>query len=119
MRELDEVFEALRHSEFRQRFHLRRREREYLRQKGMKTVMKHAREFINKRLVPAYPKNDGKQTPMKNHPVFIAQHATGTCCRNCLRKWHKIPKGRRLSKEEKQHVLEAIRRWLEAERKKM
>ncbi len=29
----------------------------------------------------AEPRNDGKQTPFRGHPVFTAQHATATCCR--------------------------------------
>ena len=45
---------------------------------------------IIKRIAPKEPLNDGKQTPMKGHPVFIAQHATATCCRECTRKWHKM-----------------------------
>lgn len=77
-------------------------------------VLAHAAEFIDKRLAPAYTANDGKQTPMRKHPVFVAQHATATCCRGCLEKWHAIPKGRELSAEEKQYVVNVIRRWLES-----
>jgi hypothetical protein len=44
--------------------------------------------------------------------VFIAQHATATCCRGCLEKWHQIPKGRELSREEQNHVVAALERWL-------
>ena len=75
-------------------------------------VLEHAADFIAKRLAPAFPANDGKQTPMKNHPVFIAQHATATCCRGCLEKWHGIPKGRPLEMSEKQYIVGVIKRWL-------
>lgn len=112
MRDLDELFEALKRSPFRSRFRLRDREAAYLGQKGLETILAHARDFIEQRLAPAEPANDGKQTPMKNHPVFIAQHATATCCRGCLEKWHKIPKGRPLSDREQQYVAAVIRRWL-------
>ncbi len=64
----------------------------------MDTIRQHAKEFIAKREAPAYIANDGKQTPMKGHPVFIAKHATATCCRECIRKWHKIQPGKELSK---------------------
>lgn len=77
--------------------------------------MAHAVDFIDKRLAPASPVNDGKQTPMRKHPVFVAQHATATCCRGCLEKWHAISKGHELSVEEKQYILGVIRRWLELE----
>jgi hypothetical protein len=49
---------------------------------------------------------------MRNHPVFVAQHATATCCRGCLEKWHAIPKGRELTTDEVEHILAVIRRWL-------
>jgi hypothetical protein len=112
MRSLDEVFERLRRSAFRQRFRLGGVELAYLEQKGLDVVMTHAGDFIDKRLAPAVPVNDGKQTPMGKHPVFVAQHATATCCRGCLEKWHAIAKGHELTDDERHHVLDAIRRWL-------
>ena len=91
---------------------MRSKELDYLRDKGLPVVLEHAADFIEKRLAPASPPNDGKQTPMRHHPVFIAQHATATCCRGCLQKWHRIPKGRPLEAAEKQYVVEVIREWL-------
>jgi hypothetical protein len=115
VRNLDELFERLQHSSFRHQFRLRGAEREYLDRKGMNVVLEHAADFIDKRLAPAYPSNDGKQTPMRNHPAFVAQHATATCCRGCLEKWHAIPTGRELSPEERRYVVSVIRRWLESQ----
>ena len=112
MRDLDAVFEQLRHSPFRQRFHLKGKELRYLQEKGLEAVLQHADGFIEQRLAPAHPPNDGKQTPYRNHPVFVAQHATATCCRGCLAKWHGIPKGRELTTDEKTHVAAALERWL-------
>jgi hypothetical protein len=112
MRDLDELFEALKRSEFRSRFQLGGKEAAYLKTKGLETILEHARDFVTERLAPAEPANDGKQTPMRNHPVFIAQHATATCCRGCLEKWHRIPKGRALSDREIHYVVDVIRRWL-------
>ncbi len=80
----------------------------------MATILDHARDFIDRRLAAAHPLNDGKQTPMRGHPVFIAQHATATCCRSCLAKWHAIPSGRPLRDEESAYVLAALERWLRA-----
>lgn len=115
MRELDEIFAALGESTFRRKFRLGKKEGAYLREKGLDVVLAHAADFIEKRLAPAEPANDGKQTPLRNHPVFIAQHATATCCRGCLLKWHGIEKGRALAAEEKQHILAVIERWLRAQ----
>ncbi len=114
-RALEELFERLRQSPFRSRFRLRGRELDYLRRKGLPVVLEHAADFVEKRLAPAAPANDGKQTPMGNHPVFVAQHATATCCRGCLAKWHGIPKGRALGEAEKRYVLEVIKAWLTRE----
>lgn len=114
-RNLREVFAALAASPFRRRFRLRGRELEYLRRKGLPVVLEHAADFVAKRLAPAAPARDGKQTPMGNHPVFVAQHATATCCRGCLEKWHRIPKGRALEATEKAYVLEVIKTWLARE----
>ena len=114
MRDLDAVFEALGRSAFRRRFALGTKERDYLASKGRAAVLEHARGFIAQRLAPAAPANDGKQTPFRGHPAFVAQHATATCCRSCLAKWHGIAAGRPLSEEEQAHAVAAIARWLDA-----
>ncbi|MCL6434976.1 MAG: DUF4186 domain-containing protein [Leptolyngbyaceae cyanobacterium HOT.MB2.61] len=115
MRDLEELFAKLAESSFRSSFHLREPERSYLHRKGMAVIIQHAADFVEKRLAPALPANDGKQTPYRNHPVFVAQHATGTCCRSCLEKWHGIPRGNALNEEEKRYVVSVIERWLEKE----
>jgi len=115
MRDLDLVFTRLASSHFRSRFRLGDKERIYLADRGLLAVLDHARDFIAKRLAPAEPLNDGRQTPMRGHPVFVAQHATATCCRSCLEKWHGIPAGRPLSAEEQEHVVSAIQRWIETQ----
>lgn len=117
MRDLDALFSRLAGSPFRRRFRLAGKERQYLQDLGLATVLVHARDFIGKRLAPALPVNDGRQTPMRGHPVFIAQHATATCCRSCLAKWHGIPAGRPLTPEEQGHVVAAIGRWLEEQQR--
>lgn len=112
MRDIDELFAALGRSKFRSRFRLVGKEVEYFQQKCLKTILEHARDFITDRLADANPANNGKQTPMKKHPVFIAQHATGTCCRKCLAKWHDIPKGTPLTAEQIDYIVEVLKRWL-------
>ena len=99
-------------SSFRARFRLTGKDAEYARQKGSAVIALHARDFINTRLAPAKPDNDGKQTPMRGHPVFIAQHATATCCRSCLEKWHRIPKGRELTAQEREMCVALIMAWI-------
>ncbi len=112
MRDLDALFVALSQSGFRRSFTLRGKDLAYLRSKGMTAVLEHASDFIARRLAPAVIANDGKQTPYRGHPVFVAQHATACCCRGCLEKWHGIQSGRALTDEETAHVLAALERWL-------
>ena len=112
MRNQDELFFALSKSTFRSRFRLGPKERAYLEEKTLPVILEHGRQFVLDRLADAEPKNDGRQTPMQGHPVFIAQHATATCCRGCLAKWHHIPAGSRLSEEQINYILSVIRRWL-------
>jgi Domain of unknown function (DUF4186) len=114
MRDLDTVFPKLAESPFRAKFRLGPKDRAYLDSRGIDTVLEHARDFVGKRLAPAEPPNDGRQTPWRGHPVFVAQHATATCCRSCLAKWHGIMAGRPLSADEQAHVVAAIERWLKA-----
>ncbi len=90
--------------------------REYVRDKGIDVIKKHAYEIINKRLKPAIILNDGKQTPMRQvHPVFIAQHACACCCRGCLYKWHRISKDRELTDNEVDYIVNLLIEWIKRE----
>lgn len=115
MRDLDDLFEALAKSRFRHSFSLAKRELAYFSAKGRETIMAHAQDFVVHRLAPARPLNDGKQTPFRSHPVFVAQHATATCCRGCLEKWHRIAAGQPLTAEEQGYIVGVIMRWLDTQ----
>ncbi len=111
--DLTDLFDRLSKSAFRSRFHLSQKDRDYIAAKGMDAVRQHAKDFVAKRLTPAVIPNDGKQTPMRGHPVFIAQHATGCCCRGCFSKWHHIPAGRELTAEEQDYAVGVLMAWIE------
>ena len=112
MNTFDPLFARLSRSPFRSRFRLGTKERQYCWDKGAEVIDQHAADFVAKRLAPAAPVNDGKQTPMRGHPVFIDQHATATCCRGCLAIWHYIAQGQPLSDEQQQYVVAVIHHWL-------
>lgn len=112
MSDLDPLFSRLARSTFRSRFRLGTKERQYCWDKGADTIDRHAADFIAQRLAPAHPANDGKQTPMRGHPVFIAQHATATRCRGCLAKWHNIPQGVQLTAQQQHYIVGVIHHWL-------
>ena len=109
---INSKLDSLSKSTFRSSFYLRKKEKEYIDKNGMEKIKEHAYDFIRNKLAPQYPENDGSQTPTKNHPVFIAQHATGTCCRGCLEKWHKIPKGVELTDNQVNYVVALIMEWI-------
>ncbi len=112
MDELDARLHRIGQHHFRAKFRLRDRDRAVVDLRGIVTVRRHAEELVERRLAPAEPHNDGRQTPYRGHPVFVAQHATATCCRTCLERWHGIPAGRALDDDEQGYVVEAICRWI-------
>ena len=107
-----EILEKLSKSTFRSKFKLKQKDIDYINQKGIDTIKSHAQDFIAKRVAPAFVANDGKQTPMRGHPVFIAQHATATCCRKCINKWHKFPVGTQLTQEQQDYIVDLIMKWI-------
>ncbi len=112
---MDDLFLRLSRSAFRQRFALGPKELNYLNLKGFDVIKQHAADFVAQRLAPTEPRNDGKQTPMRGHPVFIAQHATATCCRGCLTKWHGIAAHHALSQQEQDYIVSVVMASLERE----
>lgn len=110
-----DLFLRLGKSDFRSGFHLKWKDKQYIDQKGLATIRQHAADFVAKRLAPAVIPNDGKQTPMRGHPVFLAQHATGCCCRGCFKQWHHIPQGRELTAEEQAYAVEVLMAWITKE----
>lgn len=115
MKKFDSFFQRVKRSKFRNSFHLREKEKAYVKTKGMDVIEQHAFDFVSLRLADANPLNDGAQTPMKGHPVFVAQHACGCCCRSCLEKWHRIPKGYALSQVQIKYIVSILMAWIERE----
>ena len=110
--DLDNLFQKLARSKFRSKFRLNYDDQLFAEMKGPEVLRQHAHDLIIKRLAPEEPLKDGKQTPVKGHPVFVAQHATGCCCRGCLLKWHDIPKHRELSDEEVEYIVRVLLEWI-------
>lgn len=117
MATIEETFVRLNKSKFRASFHLSAKDKKYIDEKGIDEIRKHAADFVAKRLAPAFPINDGKQTPMRGHPVFIAQHACACCCRGCLNKWYKVPLGVELTENQRERIVNLLIAWIEDELK--
>ena len=109
------VLANLKKSTFRNKFHLKEKDIIYIKEKGIDKIRSHAMDFVEKRLSKSFIINDGKQTPMKGHPVFISQHATATCCRGCIEKWHHIKKNHELTTDEKEYIVDVIMTWIKGE----
>ncbi|HEV2775471.1 MAG TPA: DUF4186 domain-containing protein [Solirubrobacteraceae bacterium] len=112
---IDERIDVIGRHPFRARFRLRGRERAIVQLHGMAAVRGHAEDLFAKRVAPAQPRKDGQQTPYRGHPVFVAQHATATCCRTCLERWHDIPTGEALDADQQAYAVDVICRWIERE----
>ena len=113
---IEKLLASLAQSKFRGSFHLNSKMKDYVKEHGIDKIKSDAYDLIEKRLAPANPLNDGKQTPMRQvHPVFIAQHACGCCCRGCLERIHHIPKNKELSKSEIDYIVEVIMTWIKRE----
>ena len=109
---IDETLARLGRSTFRAGFRLTQKDRQYIAVKGMDAIREHAAAFVRDRLAPADIPNDGKQTPMRGHPVFVAQHACACCCRGCLEKWYRVPRGRALTDGEQQRIVNLLMAWI-------
>jgi|SRR6056297_1350606 len=108
------IFKKLSKSKFRSSFKLDKKDKEYIKNKGLIKIEEHTLDFLNSR-IKIKPLNDTKQTPFKGHPVFKAQHATGICCRKCINKWHKIPREKTLQDKEIKYLKEILMRWIKKE----
>lgn len=115
MNSIDLILDKLSKSTFRNKFHLKDKDIEYINNKGIDVIREHTYDFVCKRLSASKIDNDGKQTPMRGHPTFIAQHATATCCRGCLSKWHRIPNNIELNEKHKEYIVNVIMKWINKE----
>lgn len=113
MQTIEDALKKLSKSKFRSKFCLKEADFSYIERVGMEKIKEHAEIFVKERLAPAYPEKDGKQTPMKGHPVFVAQHATACCCRGCLNKWYGVRVGYPLSPIQQQKVVNLLMAWIQ------
>ena len=109
----DEAFARLARSKFRSRFKLAADDLAYIERVGLETIRRHAGDFVREKLGPAEPMNDGRQTPMRGHPVFKAMHGSAMCCRGCMEKWWKVKRGVPLSDSQKAKAVDFLMAWVE------
>ena len=115
MSTINEALIRLSRSKFRSSFHLTAKDKAYVSEKGFSIIRQHCEDFIRSRIAPQDIPNDGSQTPMRGHPVFVAQHACACCCRGCLYKWYKVPRDKALSEVQITKIVNLLMAWIEAE----
>lgn len=103
----------LSYSKFRRRFKLNDEMKARVQTLGLSDIRAFAVQRVEQFIAPSEPSNDGKQTPLKGHPVFLAQHATATCCRTCLSHWWRVRKGVALSESQITKIVNLIMAWIE------
>ena len=108
----DEAFAKLARSKFRSRFKLAADDLAYIERVGLETIRRHAEDFVREKLGPAEPVNDGKQTPMKGHPIFKAMHGSAMCCRGCMEKWWKVKRGVPLTDAQEEKAVDFLMAWV-------
>lgn len=115
MQTIDEALFKLSKSKFRSSFHLTQKDKKTVREKGIDVIEQHCAEIVKKRLAPAVIQNDGKQTPFRGYPVFVAQHACACCCRGCLNKWYRVPLGTELTDSQQKKIVRLLTEWIRRE----
>ena len=69
-------------------------------------------EFVDVRLSPAFPPNDGKQTPMRGtlclwHSMLVPAVAV------FVNKWYKVPLGVKLTENQQERIVNLLMAWIE------
>lgn len=102
----------VRKSDFRSKFLLGDKEIKYLYDKGLEIVRNNAFDIFRNHLAATHDEIVVHHTPLMDHPVFKAQQATATCCRECIAKWHGISTLNELSGDELSYLVDIALIWL-------
>ena len=108
----EEAFARLARSKFRSRFKLTGDDRAYVARVGIEKLRSHAVDFVAQKLAPANPANDGRQTPMRGHPIFKAMHGSAMCCRGCMEKWWRVRRGVPLTDAQQAKAVDFLMEWV-------
>ena len=73
-------------------------------------VIKILSNKINKKRSEIF--RDSTQTPKGKDIIYLAQHATGTCCRRCIEEWYGINKEEIMNEEQINFLTEIIMTYI-------
>lgn len=107
-----DIFRRLNCSKVCCKFKLKDDQWDYLAKRGFDSILLEGRTLIVKIFSEEAKHHSCKVAPVQNHPIFTALHATGTCCRSSLEKWHKIPKNKELREKDIFYILLVVKEWI-------
>ena len=97
--------------------YLTQKERKYYLERNCEEMRKETEEIVRKSLEKKISPKKDKHTRQWGHPVYVAQRATGCCCRKCLYEWHNIPVNRRMTENEVRYVTDLLMEWMKRDMK--
>jgi hypothetical protein len=106
-----DVFKRLKKSSICNKFTLKEHEWNYLANRGLDAVLLEGRSIIIHRFSEDDSNHNCKNSPLRHHPVLVALHATGCCCRSSLFKWHGVDKEMELREKDIFYILLIIKEW--------
>jgi len=56
---------------------------------------------------------DGRRTKWEGNPIHYGQHATATCCRKCIERWHNVPRDEELTEKQVKYFTHLVIMFLE------
>jgi uncharacterized protein DUF4186 len=87
--------------------------RDHALRKGRAALLGSVANRIAKSVGVENPYRDGQQTPFQGNVIYYAQHATASCCRTCIEYWHGIEKGRPLTSDEQDYLIQLVTLYID------
>jgi hypothetical protein len=103
-------FELIRHVYWHR--NIDERAMNYAKRKGKLGLIETAEHFLRKYIAKPADAFSSISTSMDGNPIHYAQHATATCCRRCIEKWHGIPPDRYLQEDEILYFLRLVQLFI-------
>lgn len=78
--------------------------------RGLKAIRERAKQIVSKKIGhPPVSRWDYRNCPQEGTEVIeYGRHATATCCRPCLERWHNIPQNAFLTEEQIKYCVDLV-----------
>lgn len=118
-RDLDDVentFEALKYEFIRHHYWHKPFDEKainYALKKGKIELLKTVEQRIRSSVKAPADAFDGRRTKWEGNPIHYGQHATATCCRKCIERWHDISRDVELTEKQIKYFTHLVVMFLE------